>query len=84
MDNDGDLDLIVNNINKPAFIYRNNADKQNKNSYLELKLEGAGKNTQGIGANVHIYNKGKQQYLRTDACKGVPIKRFPGIAFWPW
>jgi len=45
LDNDGDLDLIVNNINLPAFIYQNESDKQSKNHYLQLKLEGAGKNT---------------------------------------
>ncbi len=63
LDNDGDLDLIVNNINKPAFIYRNEVNNQRDNHYIALKLEGAGKNTQGIGAKVYIFNKGKQQYL---------------------
>ena len=81
LDNDGDLDLIVNNINKPAFIYRNNAVKQNANHYLELKLEGAGKNTQGIGAKVYIYNKGKQQYLEQMPARGFQSSVSPVLHF---
>lgn len=62
LDNDGDLDLIVNNINKTAFIYRNNSTEINKN-YLKVKLEGDGKNTQGIGSKVHVYSNGKLQVI---------------------
>src|SRR3569623_160745 len=70
LDNDGDLDLVVNNINQPAFIYQNEANKQTDNDYLQLKLEGAGKNTQGIGARVTIYAKGKLQYLEQMPSRG--------------
>lgn len=56
LDNDGDLDLIVNNVNQPAFLYRNNTilDGESAN-YLQLKLKGEGKNTSGIGAKVWVY-----------------------------
>ena len=81
LDNDGDLDLIVNNINKPAFIYRNNADKQNTNHYIELKLEGAGKNTQGIGASAYLYNKGKEQYLEQMPARGFQSSVSPVLHF---
>ncbi|SHN11859.1 VCBS repeat-containing protein [Mucilaginibacter sp. OK098] len=70
LDNDGDLDLVVNNINQPAFIYQNEANKQLSNHYLQLKLEGAGKNTQGIGAKVTIYVKNKMQYLEQMPSRG--------------
>ena len=70
LDNDGDLDLIVNNINQPAFIYRNEENKQLKNNYLQVKLQGAQKNTDGIGAKVSIYNKNKQQYLEQMPARG--------------
>lgn len=63
LDNDGDLDLIVNNINQPAFIYRNEASKQLKNHFLEVKLVGSEKNTDALGAKVLIYNNGNKQYL---------------------
>jgi hypothetical protein len=70
LDNDGDLDLVVNNINKPAFIYQNNSRDQNKNHYLLVKLTGAAKNTQGIGAKVIIYSKNKKQYLEQMPTRG--------------
>jgi len=63
LDNDGDLDLIVNNINEPAFIYRNNSRQLNKNNYLKVVLNGAGTNTKGIGAKVVLYC-GKNQYAQ--------------------
>ncbi|SCW71279.1 VCBS repeat-containing protein [Mucilaginibacter sp. NFR10] len=63
LDNDGDLDLVVNNINQPAFVYENQAAKQNDNHYLAVKLNGNGANTQGVGAKVSIYSGNKTQYL---------------------
>ncbi|MCD4737176.1 MAG: VCBS repeat-containing protein, partial [Bacteroidales bacterium] len=45
LDNDGDLDLIINNINASAFIYRNNAETQLNNHYLSVVLKGKGLNT---------------------------------------
>jgi hypothetical protein len=70
LDNDGELDLVVNNINQPAFIYENQANRQLNNHYLQLKLEGSGKNTQGIGAKVTIYVKDKKQYLEQMPTRG--------------
>lgn len=70
LDNDGDLDLVVNNINQPVFIYENEANKQTNNHYLAVKLEGAGKNTDGLGAKVTIYNKGQIQYLEQMPARG--------------
>jgi enediyne biosynthesis protein E4 len=61
LDNDGAPDLIVNNINSKAFIYRNNSRKNLPNHYLSVGLRGKGMNTHGIGARVTIYADGKQQ-----------------------
>jgi len=70
LDNDGDLDLVVNNVNLPAFIFRNDADKQLKNHFLKIKLKGADKNTDGYGAKVFVYNKNQKQYLEQMPARG--------------
>ncbi|MEO6638120.1 MAG: FG-GAP-like repeat-containing protein, partial [Ginsengibacter sp.] len=55
LDNDGDLDLIVNNENGPVFIYKNNSRELNKNNYLGVFLKGDGKNTFAIGSDIKVY-----------------------------
>jgi hypothetical protein len=81
LDNDGDLDLIVNNINQPAFIYQNECNKQLNNHYLQLKLEGAGRNTQGVGAKVTIYLKDEKQYLEQMPSRGFQSSVSPVLHF---
>ena len=81
LDNDGDLDLVVNNINLPAFIYRNEAGKKTGYHYLDIKLEGEGMNTQGIGAKVSIYIKGKEQYLEQMPARGYQSSVSPILHF---
>ncbi|EAR00461.1 VCBS repeat-containing protein [Maribacter sp. HTCC2170] len=54
LDNDGDLDLVVNNVNMPSFIYENNSEKLD-NHYIKLRFKGLNKNTQGIGAKIYAY-----------------------------
>ncbi len=61
LDNDGDLDLIVNNINASAYIYRNNASALTGNHFLSVVLKGKGMNTRGIGARVTVYSGGHEQ-----------------------
>lgn len=55
LDNDGDLELVVNNINEPAHVYENQADSKTPNHFLQLRLIGSGKNQQGIGAKIKLY-----------------------------
>ncbi|MGO4920304.1 VCBS repeat-containing protein [Maribacter spongiicola] len=69
LDNDGDLDLVVNNINKPAFIYRNDTPNESHN-YLSIKLKGSDKNTHGIGSKVSIFNNGKTQVVEQMPTQG--------------
>ncbi len=53
-DRDGDLDLVVVNLDDPVYIYQNQAD-QLANHYLQVELEGTTQNTQGVGAKVVIH-----------------------------
>lgn len=63
LNNDGNLDLIINNLNSEATIYRNNAGTLNKAAhYLQVKLKGNNKNTAGIGAKVYIKTAGTTQF----------------------
>jgi len=71
LDNDGDLDLVVNNVNLPMSIYRNETNHQlPENHYLKVILKGEGKNTQAIGAKVTAKNKGKFVYLEQMPIRG--------------
>lgn len=54
LDNDGRLDIVINNTNEEAFVYRNTADTSNAN-YLQLTLRGPGQNILGIGSKVEVY-----------------------------
>ncbi|WP_460637290.1 VCBS repeat-containing protein [Larkinella harenae] len=81
LDNDGDLDLVVNNLNKPAFIYRNDANRLLKNHYLNVKLEGLDANRFGLGAKVTVYRKGQQQYLEQMPSRGYQSSVSPILHF---
>jgi len=63
LDNDGDLDLVVNNVNMPVFIYRNKSNlKNNEHNYLKVVLVGQGKNKLGVGTKVTIKANGRIFY----------------------
>jgi len=55
LDNDGDLDIVVNNVNMEAFLYENHSDKKSENNYLKLKFEGSSANKFAIGATVKLF-----------------------------
>jgi len=56
LDNDGDLDLIVNNVNMEAFVYKNNSEKKKDNHFIKVKLKGDNKNTFGVGSVVELFS----------------------------
>jgi len=57
LDNDGDLDLIVNNTNEKCFVIKNNSREQNKNNYIGIQLKGNSSNDFAVGSKILVYNK---------------------------
>ena len=66
LDNDGDLELIVNNVDEQAFVYRSDATQNSGNHFLQIDFEGTANNKKGIGTKVTLTSlEGKQfQVLR--------------------
>lgn len=69
-DNDGDLDLVVNNINSPALLLANRSESINKNNFLQINLVGRNPNKFAIGAQVSIYHDGNIFYQEQNSVKG--------------
>ncbi|MEJ7766249.1 MAG: VCBS repeat-containing protein [Chitinophagaceae bacterium] len=70
LDNDGDLDLVINNENQLAFIYKNNSRELNKNHFIGVDLRGTGLNTFAIGAKIRIYKNGQLFYRELIPSRG--------------
>ena len=70
LDNDGDLDLVVNNVNMPLFVYENHSERNPNNHYLQFKLKGSGQNTQAIGARVWVSQGDQTYYLHHQPIRG--------------
>ncbi len=70
LDNDGDLDLVINNINSPAMLYQNNSTSQNSNRFLDIQLKGAGSNSHALGARVLIKYKNQIQLSYITSSRG--------------
>ncbi|RIW18552.1 RNA-binding protein [Algoriphagus lacus] len=81
LDNDGDLDLVVNNINSPAFVYENLAMQKQKGNYLKIQLEGEGQNTLGQGALVKVFLEGKIQVQEQNLYRGFQSSVSPSLVF---
>ena len=70
LDNDGDLDLVINNENQPAFVYRNNSREQTGNSYIGIKLKGKASNVYSIGAKIKVYTDSSVIYRELVPSRG--------------
>ncbi|WP_121356989.1 FG-GAP-like repeat-containing protein [Flavisolibacter nicotianae] len=72
LDNDGDMDMIINNINDEAFVYENrlNDNKDEPSHYLGVQLAGAAQNRNGLGAWVEVYYGGQQQVYEQTPYRG--------------
>ncbi|MDH5197123.1 MAG: VCBS repeat-containing protein, partial [Gemmatimonadota bacterium] len=81
LDNDGALDLVLNNINAPAGIYRNRARTLTPNHFLAVRLRGAGGNTGGLGAKVLVHHDGTMQFLEQMPTRGFQSSVDPRLHF---
>jgi hypothetical protein len=83
LDNDGDLDLVINNINENAFVYRNTARDITKAGYLSLVLHYKKPNWFAIGAKLYLYHNKTVQYTEVNPARGylscVPTRQHFGI-----
>ena len=73
LDNDGDLDLVINNINKEAFVFINNTIQKTKPihaHFLKVILKGDGSNKHGFGARVCLYSNGNMQMQEQSPVRG--------------
>jgi enediyne biosynthesis protein E4 len=70
LDGDGDLDLVVNNIDEEAFVYRNNASSLPNRNYLRVQLTGSGKNPLALGAKVKLQAGDQTQFQQLYLTRG--------------
>jgi hypothetical protein len=82
LDNDGDMDLVINNINEPASVYRNNADVlQPANHYCRVRLKGSPRNGEGIGSKVRLYCGGDLYFQEQQPVRGFQSSVDPVLNF---
>jgi hypothetical protein len=81
LNNSGALDLVVNNINAPASIYRNRSHEINGHHYLTVQLRGSGANTAGIGAKVMVGHDSLVQLLEQMPTRGFQSSVDPRLHF---
>jgi hypothetical protein len=79
LDNDGDLDLVVNNLDEESFLYENTSSADN--NYLKVKLIGPAGNANGIGAKVTIFFEGQLQYFENKTVRGYLSSNDPIVHF---
>lgn len=81
LDLDGDLDIVVNNINDPAGIYENRVAAEQKNGFLQITLTGPERNKQALGATVTLYQGSNIQYYHNNPYRGYISSVSPLVHF---
>lgn len=79
LDNDGDLDVVINNINDTAFVYENTLNGSGRP--LSVSFDGPKENPGGIGATLRIYSSGNQQYYEHYPTRGYLSTNDPRAHF---
>lgn len=80
LDNDGDLDLVVNNVNMELFVFENKAENY-QNTYLQVELVGKDKNTKAIGAKIEVHTDKKVFYREQQLARGFQSSVDPVLTF---
>ncbi len=70
LDNDGDLDVVVNNIDEPAMLYKNTSNDSANKAFVEITLKGATSNTNAIGAKLILYSGTQTRTYENYAVRG--------------
>lgn len=81
LDNDGDLDMVVNNMDSYAFLYKNNTNELSDNDFLKVRLKGTGNNPFGIGTKLYLEYDGQLQYHEHYLTRGFQSSMDPTIHF---
>jgi len=77
LDNDGDLDLVTNDINSYPSVFRNNCNTLLSNNYLRIKLDGP----HSFGSKISIDCSGKKQFLEHNTVRGFQSSQEPVVHF---
>ena len=80
LDNDGNMDIVINNTNDFAGIYKNNGSKSN-NNFLRIKLEGDKQNSSGIGAKIKLWSNDSIFYQEQMPVRGFQSSVDPVLNF---
>lgn len=80
-DGDGDLDIVVNNINEPAFFLENHASDKDDFNYIQIQLKGSKNNKNAIGASVRLWQNGKEQHYYQSTVRGYLSSVDPLVYF---
>ena len=81
LDNDGDLDLVVNNLDEKSIIYENTAADRQLNNFLRVKMNGGEGNAFGLGCKVWLENNGKTQFQELTLTRGFQSSVEPVLHF---
>jgi hypothetical protein len=81
LDNDGDVDLVLNNLNDTASVYENRSEARDNANYLQIQLKGSEDNYFGLGAKISIHTNGQQQYQEMTLSRGFQSSVPPVLYF---